>query len=210
MEPVDNPLAQPAVQPQEPAEAGQPEQGDYAPQQPPSQASAPQTPVQVETVTYNVKVGAVESKVGLAFTLLSGSLFFLGLIVWIFLRNLINLLFEGAGSADVGGMLVFTVAATIALAPAVYMANKRLNANLQENPAAIEDIRFKKKLRRSFLFYTILSILGLFATVYSLLSAAFLKSNGLGIQAFLNFLVFFAIVGSLAWFYWKYQKRTTR
>jgi MFS family permease len=177
-----------------------------------SQTGVAETPVQVESMHYNVAVGKVTSKVGLITNILGGVLFFLGLVVWYFASSFVDGVFGSVSFSEsgFGEVAVFTVAAMAALIPAFIVARKRLEVALQENPAAIEDIYFKKVIRRYFTWYVVLSIIGVFAFVYSLLASLFLASSDVGLSEVLNAAVFLAVVGAIAWFYWGYQQRTKR
>ncbi len=176
--------------------------------QPTNQTGGMGTPVQVENVQYNVQVGKMQSKVGLIshfFTLGAWAIAIVGAMVLTALRAQV---FSHAGG--VGEIIVFGISVLVPVVPIFWYARTRLNKVLQDNPAAIDDIFFKKSIRFHLVAATAVGVFWIVRFVYSLLSGVFLSSGSLDAGTVIDTLIFAALFTGLAFLFLQYQLKTKR
>lgn len=181
-----------------------------APPPPPmSQTGVLGSPIQVENVQYNVDAKDYKSKPALIFQIANFCLALGLLTVAIALYDLTGGVF-GFADSDVANTLQVAIALLLPTGVIGFIAMKRLRTLLEERPEAIEDIKFKSHLRKSFIFFLLLTGLMSFVAIFSVLGVLFGTSEEHPMDA-ISYALYFAgglIIQSL-WLY-SLQKRTTR
>lgn len=172
-----------------------------------SQMGVSKEPIQVESVQYNIGVSDYKSKPSTIFTI-ANICMSVGLFV------LASLLFNLTGTVfnftdNIAENIQVTISILIPVSIIGYIAITRLNSLFRESPAAIEDVKFKSHLRKSFLFFLTLSGIGTFIAVFNFIEM-FINFNDTTIknQFFSLYYVGGLIVMTL-WLY-SYQKQTKR
>lgn len=177
-----------------------------------SQTSGAGQPVQVENIQYNVKVDKVRSKTGLA-SMVSGLMAWMIAIVGMFILLIVRqaiLPDAGEASSDLLEMIVFGVAVLVPVLPIGIFATKRLNRALAENPAAIDDIFFKRSIRWNLILSLFVAGLWAIVFVYNLLAIIVLGDENVTRGMTLDSFLFFAPFMGLVYFFWTYQRQTKR
>lgn len=170
------------------------------------------TPKQVENVQYNVNVGTVRSKVGLASTLSSLFGWATALMAVIGMLAIVQMVLP----KDVNEMqqskesLVVAISGLVPILPLFIFTVKRLNKALKENPANWDDLFFKKSIRFNLVLALIISCFWAITLVYNILAKFILNNGNITIQVVLNNLVFLLPPAALVYFYWTYQQKTKR
>jgi hypothetical protein len=175
---------------------------------PVSQTSSPQQPIQVENVQYNVQVGKFFSRVGFAFTVANASLMILILVLAWVLHGLAGQTF-GFENYFVKESIILLIAISVPLIPLHIFSTKRLK-KLIENPANLEDILFKKHLRKALWAEIIISVYYISFGIYKGLSILFLDKEGNVAAAFSGVIIYGGAFAFLAWWSYSFQKRTQR
>lgn len=188
-----------------------------APQQPPQQApgmsqtGAASAPLQVENVQYNVAVGKTKSKIGLA-------TFFMALCAWVSALLIMVLLFAIRetlipGESDlmeVQETIVFVVSGLIPFAAIFVYTLMRIGAILRDNPAAIDDIFFKRLIRWNLGLTGMIAMLTVFFAIFNALSLVVLKSPEMTASIVADSFIFVLTFVSLALLFLAYELKTRR
>lgn len=170
-----------------------------------SQTGVPTPPIQVENVQYNVAVNKYQSKPALIFTI-ANTCMAIGLFMLASTLHNITGLMLGFNDEN---FLQFTISALIPLAVIGGMAIVKLNKLLKEQPAAWEDIKFKSRLRKSFMFFLTLAGLGSFNAIFNFIGI-FIEVDEKTVQnSFFSLYYVGGLIIMTLWLY-SYQKRTSR
>jgi len=175
---------------------------------PPSQTGSPQKPIQVENVQYNVRVGKFFSRVGLAFTVASVSLIFLMLVLAWVLHGVTGQMF-GFEKGVVTERIILLIAISVPLLPLHLFSTKRLK-KLIENPVNLEDIIFKKHLRKALWGEILIGVYYISWGIYKGLSVIFLDKSGSAAEAFSSAVFYGGAFALLALWSYSFQKLTRR
>lgn len=183
-----------------------------APTQTVSQTGAPQTPVQIENTQYNVPVKGVRSKIGLAMSITTFLLWIVGFVMFSLLSALTSEFFQTTEQEGIVLVqeLLFSLSALIVIAPLLVFTKKRVDTIIHENPAAIEDIFFKRTVRFNLFFFLVVGVCAAIFTLYDLLSLVILQTQETTYQEALTGLYIAAIAAGHAYFHWSYQRQTQR
>jgi hypothetical protein len=172
---------------------------------PVSQTGATTAPIQVENVQYDVTAEKYTSKPALIFTI-ANSCFAIGLFL------LASLLFNVTGVllgfAEETHMQFF-ISALIPLGVVGVIALMRLEKLLRDYPAAIEDIKFKSRLRKSFLTFLTLTCIGSFVAIFNFLGI-FTDMNEKAVQNSFFSLYYVGGLVIMTLGLYRYQKMTSR
>ncbi len=179
---------------------------------PTTQTGAPGTPLQVENVQYNVNVGKVRSKIGLAATISSLFGWILAFVLMGTLLTLRAMAFPDSGDSvkDPKENLVVAIAVLIPLLPIWLYAVKRMNLSLLENPVNADDVYFKKSIRFHFFVSLIATFLWAFVLIYNVLARVLLNKTEITNTILMNTAIFFIPLALLTYFFFSYQKLTKR
>ncbi len=177
-----------------------------------SQTGASGHPVQVENVQYNVQVGAVRSKVGLASRIAAIFIWVTAFIVIFFLLSLRSAWLPDTGEeiSDIKEALVFIIAVLIPVLPILFFAIKRLNKALMENVANVDDVYFKKSARFNLIFSVSIACIFAINLIYNILAKTILDNQDVSRGAIFDSLTLFLIPAGLVYFFWHYQGKTKR
>jgi hypothetical protein len=181
-----------------------------------SQTGNTGTPIQVENIQYNVNVKKVTSKIGLSVFLSAILLWFIAFIAVTLFTVLRAKLFPDCTSGvceevtDFGEMIVFSISGLIPLVPIFIFLIYRTKKILVDNPAASDDIFFKRTVR----FHLVISLLAAlgwaFVAVYNLLGKIFLQYQDITGAMIMDSFIFAAIFIAMTWFFWMYERMTRR
>lgn len=174
-----------------------------------SQTGSEDKPTQIENVQYSVKVGKVRSKVGLATTVSAISGWILAFMIMVVIVTINATIFD-RDATDLKETLVFVIAVCVPVAPIMYLAVKRMNKALVENPANMDDVYFKKSVRFHFIAGLIWSIFWAITAVYNLLSKMVLADTEITAKMIADSFGFLLPVALLTYFFWTYQQKTKR
>ena len=174
-----------------------------------SQTGNTGTPLQVENVQYGMRMRPVESKVGLYLRLTMLGLWVTVFAVCVLLANIIDKVMKDS-TADLGSALVVVLSLCAVSVPLFVVANKKRATAIQNDPRLLDDLFFKKQVRKSLNTAVILTAIAGFITILSLLSTLFLKNSGLEIADFLMGLIFSAGFGLVLAFTWQLHAKTQR
>ena len=198
-------------------ETQQPNQTPNIPPMPTAGAATSQTggagaPIQVENVQYNVNVGKVKSKIGLASTLTSIFGWITVFVVAFGLVSLGEILFPGLGADPEGAkeFLVFGISVLVPVLPLFIFSVKRLNKALAENPLSIDDLYFKRSIRFNLVFGLIITCFWTIAFVYNILAMTLLQNKDVTGGAIFDSFFFFVTPAAFVYFFWTYQQKTKR
>jgi len=178
----------------------------------PNQTSGNGTPVQVENVQYDVKVGKVRSKIGLAAFLTSLSVWALALIMTLLLHSVRAKLLPSIND-DMNGFaeqMVLSISMLVPIVPLLWYLTRRLNKILVENPTAIEDLFFKKTIRFHLVVSVIFAVWWIMVTVYNILAKTILDHQNITAGMILDSVIFALIYSYVAFFFFHYQNMTKR
>ena len=175
---------------------------------PSSQTGSPQKPIQVENVQYNVRVGKFFSRVGFAFVVASTSLIFLALVLAWTLHGVAGQMF-GFAKDVVTERIIILIALSVPLIPLHLFSTKRLK-KLIENPVNLEDIIFKKHLRKALWGEIIIGVFYISYGIYKGLSVIFLDKSGSAAEAFSSAIFYGGAFALLALWSYSFQKLTQR
>lgn len=183
--------------------------GVTAPPPPPvqSQTGAGSDPLQVENIQYNVKVKNYQSKPGIIFRAASVSLAICLFVTATLLYAITNLVFN---FDDVDpAVLQVCFAIMIPTGVVSYLALKRLYKLFAEQPQAIEEIKFKTRLRRTFWTFLVLSMLGSVIAIFNFINL-FVDYSRDVLQY--QFYSLYYVGGAIVFTVWLYslQKKTER
>ncbi len=169
------------------------------------------TPLQVESVQYNMGMKPVESKVGLYIKIAGAGLWFTVVFVCIFLATLVQRI-AGDTNSDLAGALVLTLSLSVVTTPIFIVAYKKFLAENAKNPATQDDIFFKKHVRKNLWTSIVFGAIAAVSTVYQFLSTMFLSSsnNGSSYAGGFSALVFTLGFGGIVYFYWCLHATTRR
>ncbi|RJQ37512.1 hypothetical protein C4552_00550 [Candidatus Parcubacteria bacterium] len=109
--------------------------------------------------------------------------------------------------SDMGLSIVVFVSVAIPLLPIFLFANRRLQRMLASNPANIEDLNFKKKIRKSLFLITLIGVVYVSYRTYQVLNILFLDSNGDLTASGIALVVNGAGLGFLAWYSWSFYNK---
>jgi hypothetical protein len=174
-----------------------------------SQTGVNAQPIQVENVQYNVNAADYESKPSLAFgiakTTLAIILFASASLLFTLTGKLFSFIEEVSTAA-----IVVPLSFMIVLLPIFYISQKRLN-KIIENPVMLEEMKFKQKLRRSFISFLVLGAIVLFISVVNILTSIVESDYGIDFIQNTFFSLYFGggLVLMCLWLY-RYQKQTAR
>lgn len=166
-------------------------------------------PLQVENVAYNMKMRPVESKIGLYMRFTNWGLWVSVLAVSGFFATIVSRLAGSESDLGAATVLAFSIAA-IAV-PIFIVGNKKRVAELNANPALIDDIFHKRSIRHGLGWSIGLTAISAFTMIFGFLSLIFLNDGSekdviVPLQAFVYVLGF----GSALYFYWRLHARTRR
>lgn len=167
-------------------------------------------PIQVENVQYNMTMKPVESKIGLYMRLTMLGLWVSVTAACVFLAQLIS---KTANSGTDMGMTAVVVISFLAVSlPIFWFANQKRLAAMQKDPRLVDDLFYKKRVRKSLRFAIILTAIAGFISVFTLLSMLFLKNDNSStkVQDFFAALVYTAGFGGILAFTWKLHAKTQR
>lgn len=131
-----------------------------------AQTGTGSTPIQVENVQYNVPVPHYTSKPGLVFGIAKISLAAFLLAVASSLYEITGLLLGFAGE-HVAGNIQLMVSLSVPAGVIAFVSVRRMKTIIADSPALLEDITFKARLRRAFIFFLSLSALFVFVTIFN-------------------------------------------
>lgn len=177
-----------------------------------SQTGGAGTPVQLENVQYNVQVGKVRSKVGFAAFLMS--LFAWGVVVVVLMlmlavrANLIPSAQDVPG--DLAGIVVLSIAFLVPLAPIFWYIRKRMHKIIAQNPAATDDLFFKRTIRFHLVISILMAICWIVIMLYNILAKIFLHNQGITLGIIVNSIIFAIVFSGAALFFLQYQNMTKR
>jgi hypothetical protein len=166
------------------------------------------TPMQVENVSYNMRMKPVQSKVGLYIKFAGVGLWLTAFFVSGFFASLIQQL--SGSDQQLGQALVFTLSLSVVTVPIFLIAYSKFRAEMKKNPADIDDIFFKQSVRRGLWFNVVIGAIAAVVTVYQLLSTLFLPDNGTTYASSLSALCFTLGFGGVVYFYWRLHALTRR
>lgn len=178
---------------------------------PTSQTGGPGTPIQVENVQYEVKVGRVRSKVGFA-------AFVMAILVWLIAGIIMGLLLvlrerliplAGDNPIDASGIVLF-ISFLIPLVPLLWYTLIQLKKIIAANPAATDDIFFKKTIRFHLFVSGLIAVAWIGIEVFNILSKLFLPKENITMTAVLDGFIFALVFGALPFIFLHYQKLTKR
>lgn len=177
-----------------------------------SQTGAPQTPVQIENTQYNVPVKGVRSKIGLAMSITTFLLWIAGLMTFLALSSLTSELFQTAeqSGVNVAETLILAISGLVVITPLFIFTKKRVDTIIKENPAAIEDIFFKRTIRFNLYFFLVVGVITTILALYTFLSLTLLDTVDVTYEDALNNLYIAGIAAGHAYFHWTYQRQTQR
>ena len=173
-----------------------------------AQTSNAGTPLQIENVQYNMRMKPVESKVGLYIRFAGVGLWFTAFFVAGFFASLIQQL--SGSDQQLANALVFTLSLSVVTVPIFLVAYSKFRSEQKRNPASIDDIFFKQSVRRGLWFNVVIGAIVAIATVYQILSAAFLPDNGTTYTSGLSTFCFALGAGGVVYFYWRLHAQTQR
>lgn len=175
-----------------------------------SQSGNAGVPLQVENVAYNMRMRPVESKIGLYMRFTNWGLWISVFAVCGFFATIVGRIAGSDSDLGVATALAFSFSA-IAV-PIFIIANKKRNAELDTNPALIDDIFYKRSIRQGLGWAIGLTAVSTFFMLYGFLSLLFLNKDpdssdtATPFQAFIYALGF----GAALYFYWLQHARTRR
>ena len=171
-----------------------------------------QTPIKVENIQYNVNVGTVKSKVGLASTLTAVFGWITALMVICSLLALISILLKPTPEdvLQAKNTLVFAIAVLVPILPLFIFSVKRLNKSLKENQANLDDLFFKKSIRFNLILGLIISCFWSITLVYNILAKIILQNDKITLVTILNNIAFLLPPAIFLYFFWTYQQKTKR
>lgn len=195
---TDQPAPQQPVQPQQQAPVM-------------AQTGAASTPLQVENVQYNVSVGKTKSKIGVA-------TFFMALCAWVMgflgialLLAIREALIPGEGdSMEIKETIVFVISGLIPFVAVFAYAFVRIGAIIRDNPAAIDDIFFKRLIRWNLGVAGIIAMLTVFFAIYNTLSLLVLKDPEMMASTVADSFIFMLAFVALALLFLRYELKTRR
>lgn len=201
----------------EPAQAAVNQASGTPPPPPSSAAPAPPnttaqtgnagSPIQVENVQYNMAMNPVESRVGFFLKIASVGLWFMAFFAAVTMATIIARVDDE--SVEIAGILVFTVSLAVAAIPTYFIANNKMNEELQKNPAQVDDLFFKKATRTGLYVAVIATGISVIAAVYNLLGSAFLEDSG-SVTGFFQSLAFAASFAAVLAYFWSLHGKTKR
>jgi len=103
-------------------------------------------------------------------------------------------------------MIVLLIAFSVPLVPIFIFSNRRVKTMLA-NTANIEDLYFKKTVRKSLNLIVVVGVLYISYELYRLLSILFLNSSGSIAEHFSAFLVYGLAFCYLAYYSWGFYDR---
>jgi hypothetical protein len=180
---------------------------------PTSQTGNPGVPLQIENVQYNVNVGKVRSKVGLAILLFSVFAWILSVFVTLFLLDARQAVIPSAD--DVGGFgvkesFVLLFAISVPLVPLLIFSYKRTLKNLAENAASYDDLFFKRTVRINLVLALILGAGWIVIAMYNILDLLVLGDKTMTAGTIVNSFIFALCPVALLAVFWMFQRKTKR
>lgn len=167
------------------------------------------TPLQVENVQYNMKMRAVQSKIGLYSKLANAGLWLTAIFTAYFLATLVDS--AGGQGEDLGEAAVLQISLLIVSVPVFVVAHLKREKDLAVNPELSDDLFFKKSVRRNLSLAVFLTAAVLFGAIFNTLSKLFLDSGdtieGTTIANFFIFTLAFAAVLAYNWRLHRLTKR---
>ena len=178
----------------------------------PNQTSGSGVPVQVENVQYNVKVGKVRPKIGLAAFLTSILVWVLAGIMTLLLHSIRAKLLPSINDNMTGfaEQMVLSISMLVPIVPLLWYLTRRLNKILAENPTAIEDLFLKKTIRFHLVVSVIFAVWWIMVTVYNILAKTILDHQNITSGMILDSVIFALIYSCVAFFFFYYQNMTKR
>lgn len=172
-----------------------------------SQTGAPGEPVQVENVQYNVDVNDYRSKVALIFSITSTAFAVGGFMLASFLYSVTGSVFNFTDEPVVTAQLAISVLIPCIVIGAI--ALRRLNQLFTVSPEVLEDIKFKARLRKIFLFFLTISAIGSMIAIFNFINI-FVEPDESTVQN--QFVSLYYVGGAIIMTLWLYtlQKRTQR
>lgn len=180
-----------------------------------SQMSDPGVPLQVESVVYNMPVKAVRSKIGLTALGIAVSAWVIAFLLTALYSSFTKLF----GLEDAGDYIANEAKKNLALAFSLlvpfgfllWFANKRFQAIVQANPAAIEDLFFKGTIRTSLVISSIGALFWIFVALYNFWAKLLnIDAYNKGWAYVFHNWVFAFIACALVYFFWCFQRKTQR
>ena len=165
------------------------------------------SPIQVENVQYNMAMNPVESRVGFFLKIASVGLWFMAFFVAVTLATIIARVDDE--SVEIASILVFTVSLAVAAVPTFFIANMKMQTELEKNPAQVDDLFFKKATRTGLYIAVLATGISVIAAVYNLLGSAFLDNSG-SVTGFFQSLAFVASFGAVLAYFWALHAKTRR
>lgn len=190
-----------------------PQQPVQPPQQAPvmAQTGAATAPLQVENVQYNVSVGKTKSKIGVAtffMVLCAWVMGFLGMALLLAIREMIV---PGEGDAmEIKETIVFVISGLIPFVAVFAYAIVRIGAIIRDNPAAIDDIFFKRLIRWNLGLTGIIAMLTVFFAIFNSLSLLVLKDPEMTASTVADSFIFMLTFVALALLFLRYELKTRR
>lgn len=166
-------------------------------------------PMQVENVQYNMNIKPVESKIGLYMRLMMLGLWVSVIAVCSFFAQLASKVAD-PDMTDMGATIVGVVSFLVVSVPVFWIANLKRKAAMEKDPRLVEDLFFKKRVRKSLRFAVVLTAIATFVAVFTLLSGLFLQNEETDMSAFFAALSFALGFGGILAFVWQLHARTQR
>ena len=174
-----------------------------------SQTGSSQEPIQVENVQYNVKVRKFSSRVGFAFMTANLSLIFLTLILTWTLYGIAEQMFSFGKMSPISERIILLIAVFVPVLPLHLFSANRFK-KLIENPVNLEDIIFKKHLRRTLFIEVIIGVFFVSTGIYVTLNIIFLDSPENIFQTLSRTILWGGAFAFLALWTYSFQKLTQR